>query len=49
MDHVVLVTVDNQGVDVANLWMSGILDKTGHIPLDGDDVCFEMEACGEYP
>jgi hypothetical protein len=28
MDHVVLVTVDNQGVDVANLWMSGILDKT---------------------
>ncbi len=49
MDHVVLVTVDNQGVDIANLRMSGILDKTGHIPLDGDDVCFELEACGEDP
>jgi len=26
--------------------MSGIFDKTGHIPLDGDNVCFEMAACG---
>jgi hypothetical protein len=26
--------------------MSGILDKTGHIPLDGDDVCFELVECG---
>ena len=49
MDHVVLVTVDNQGADIANLRMSGIFDKTGHIPLDGDDVCFELEACGEDP
>ena len=44
-DHVALVTVDDQGVDIANLKMSGILDKTGHIPLDGDDVCFEVANC----
>ncbi len=45
MDHVMLVTVDDEGIDIANLRMSGILDKTGHIPLEGDDVCFEMVAC----
>ncbi len=49
MDHVTLVTVDHQGVDIANLLMSGILDKTGHIPLDGDDVCFELVACPDRP
>jgi len=49
MDHVMLVTVDDEGADIANLLMSGILDKTGHIPLDGDDVCFELEVCGEDP
>jgi len=47
MDHVTLVTVDNDGIDIANLLMNGILDKTGHIPLDGDDRCFELEICGE--
>jgi hypothetical protein len=41
-DHVTLVTVDDEGVDIANLKMSGILDKTGHVPLDGDNVCFEL-------
>ena len=45
IDHVTLVTVDDHGVDIANLKMSGIFDKTGHIPLDGDDVCFEMARC----
>ena len=47
MDHVTLVTVDDQGVDIANLLMEGILDKTGRIPLGGDDVCFEKAVCGE--
>jgi len=46
VDHVTLVTVDDGGVDIANLLMSGILDKTGKIPLGGDDVCFEMAVCG---
>jgi hypothetical protein len=27
--------------------MSGILDKTGHIPLNGDEVCFEQADCGQ--
>lgn len=44
-DHIVLVTVSESGVDIANLLMEGILDKTGHIPLGGDDVCFELATC----
>jgi hypothetical protein len=47
IDHVTLVTVDDKGVDIANLRMSGIFDKTGKIPLGGDDVCFEMAVCGK--
>jgi predicted phosphodiesterase len=47
MDHVTLVTVDSDGVDIANLEMSGILDKTGHIPLGGDDVCYETAKCAD--
>ena len=46
MDHVTLVTVDEQGVDIVNLVLSGILDKTGKVPLGGDDVCFETAECG---
>jgi hypothetical protein len=46
-DHVTLVTVSETGADIANLLMAGILDKTGHIPLDGDDVCFESTVCPE--
>jgi predicted phosphodiesterase len=45
-DHVTLVTVTQEGVDIANLLLEGILDKTGHIPLGGDDVCFELLVCG---
>ena len=44
-DHVTLVTVSNNGADIANLLLEGILDKTGHIPLGGDDVCFEVSTC----
>ncbi len=45
-DHVTLVTVDDDGVDVANLLLEGILDKTGQVPLNGDTVCFEAAICG---
>ncbi len=44
MDHVTLVTVDD-GADIANLLLEGILDKTGRIPLGGDDLCFEVARC----
>ena len=49
MDHVVWVTVDESGADIANLLMSGILDKSGHIPGGGDDECFEAAVCGDLP
>ncbi len=40
-DHVTLVTVTNNGVDIANLKLNGILNKKGEIPLGGDTICFE--------
>jgi hypothetical protein len=46
VDHVTLVTVDDEGVDIANLLLAGILDKSGHVPLEGDDLCFETSVCG---
>lgn len=46
MDHVTLVTVDENGVDIANVLLSGILDKTGKIPGDGENICFEAAVCG---
>ena len=45
VDHVTLVTVDDDGADIANIEMSGIRDKTGQIPLGGDAVCFDAAAC----
>ncbi len=45
MDHVTLVTVDNNGVDIANVLLAGILDKTGKVPLKGDSLCFEKDLC----
>ena len=45
MDHVTLVTVDDAGVSIANVLLEGILDKTGHLPLNGDELCFESTKC----
>ena len=45
-DHVTLVTVDDDDVDIAHLLLSGILDKTGQILNGGQDVCFEQDDCG---
>ena len=45
MDQVALVTVDGSSIEIANLVLSGIRDKTGRIPLDGDEVCFELSVC----
>jgi len=49
IDHVSLVTVSGEGVDIANLRLSGIFDKTGKIPLNGEALCFEAAVCGESP
>jgi UDP-2,3-diacylglucosamine pyrophosphatase LpxH len=46
-DHVMLLTLSGDVLNIANLRLDGILDKTGHIPLDGDDVCFDGAVCGE--
>jgi predicted phosphodiesterase len=47
MDHLMLVTVDEDSLSIANLLMAGILDKTGHVPMDGDTLCFEKALCEE--
>ncbi len=47
MDHIMMVTVDNEGVDIANVQLSGILDKTGHIPAGGDSLVFEKIISGQ--
>jgi hypothetical protein len=46
IDHVTLVTVSEAGVDIANIRMSGIFNKTGKIPLNGEELCFEIAECG---
>ena len=47
IDHVTLVTVSKDGVDIANLRLSGIFDKTGKIPLNGEALCFDIAECGD--
>jgi UDP-2,3-diacylglucosamine pyrophosphatase LpxH len=46
-DHVTLVTMTESGPTLANLRLDGILDRTGHLPLDGDALCFQASACGD--
>lgn len=46
VDHVTLVTVTEDGVDIANLRMSGIFGKDGKIPLAGEDLRFDVRECG---
>ncbi|MBL7852601.1 MAG: metallophosphoesterase [Cyclobacteriaceae bacterium] len=45
-DHVTFVTMTKEGPSIANLRLDGILDKTAHIPLKGDSVCFQASRCG---
>ncbi|WP_439106129.1 metallophosphoesterase family protein [Congregibacter sp.] len=47
MDQIVWVTVDAEGAHIANLKMSGILDKTGKRPLNGDALCLDSKDCPE--
>jgi hypothetical protein len=46
-DHVTLVTVSEDGVDIANLRLDGILDRAGTIPAGGEALCFEAARCGQ--
>ena len=45
IDQVSMITVSATGVDIANLRMSGIFDKTGRLPLNGDELC--LADCGK--
>ncbi len=45
-DHVTIVTVSGNDVDIATLMLEGIRDRTGEIPLGGDEVCFSVARCG---
>lgn len=45
-DHVTLVTMSAGGPTISNLRLDGILDQTGHIPLDGDVRCYQASKCG---
>ncbi len=45
-DQLLLVTVDDE-VTIANLKLSGILDKTGRLPRNGAELCLEYEDCPE--
>lgn len=45
-DHVMVVTMSEQGPTIVNLRMDGILNKAGEIPLDGGDLCYQASECG---
>jgi hypothetical protein len=45
MDQLVLVTVDDEGIDIANLLMEGILDRHGNIPEQGGSLCLDSARC----
>ena len=45
LDHVTLVTVDQDEPSIANLRLSGIFDKTGRFPLAGDELWFDAGQC----
>ena len=45
-DHVTLVTMTDDGPVIGNLRLDGILDKTGHIPLDENERCYQASGCG---
>ena len=46
-DHLMWVTITNNGPSIANLRLEGILDKEGKIPLNGEKYCYQASQCGE--
>lgn len=44
-DHITLVTITEDKPSIINLRLEGMLDKTGHVPLGGDTVCFQASRC----
>ena len=46
-DHLTLVTMGETTPSIVNLRMDGVLNKTGEIPLDGGDLCYQASECAE--
>lgn len=44
-DHITLVTIAEDEPSILNVRLDGMLDKTGHIPMGGDTICFQASAC----
>ncbi|MFM8834210.1 MAG: metallophosphoesterase family protein [Cytophagales bacterium] len=44
-DHIMLVTMRSGEPSILNLRLEGMLDKTGHVPLGGDSLCFQASKC----
>jgi len=45
-DHLTLVTMDTNGPSISHIRMDGLLDKTGNIPENGNDLCYQRSRCG---
>lgn len=45
-DHVTLVTMSGDEPSIAHVRLDGVLDRTGHIPAGGDNLCFQASKCG---
>ena len=45
-DHLMIVTMTDDGPSIANLRLEGILDATGQVPDGGGNLCFQASACG---
>lgn len=44
-DHLTLVSIADDGPAIANIRMDGLLDKTGQIPLGGNQYCYQASKC----
>ena len=44
-DHFTWITMTETGPLIANLKLGGILDKSGKIPADGENLCFQASEC----
>lgn len=46
-DHITLVSYSDDGPAIANIRMDGLLNKTGKLPLDGEQYCYQASICKE--
>lgn len=46
-DHITLVSYSDEGPAIANIRMDGLLNKTGKLPLNGEQYCYQASECKE--